>query len=483
MQTSTRRRRQSQSRVRTFLSAAGFVALAGLILGGCGLIGEIVDREANAVRPGHPAVTVSNEDAQFHETLFVADLHADTMMWQRDILVANQQYGHVGLERLEQGNVSLQAFMAVTDTPFPRANGCVHGDDFNWTGLLQVAQFRPVETWFSLKKRALYQADRLQEFAARTQRIHDDLERPPTPTFRPREVVVIERVKDLDQVFQRFKEGNSVLGAIIGLEGAHALEGDIRAVDDLFEAGFRMIAPTHRFNNELGGASEGCGPQQGLPPYGRLVLEKATKLGMTVDLAHASSKTLQDVARHAVEEGYPVLISHTGVDELCPKERDTDETVRRNITDQDIRAIARTGGVIGVGFWPEAVCWEDKETYTQEERVGAIVDTMNHIQKVLSKAQFAKEMRRKWPGYDPMDHIAFGSDFDGAVKLQFDASGMSLLTVAMRGYERDGARVFSDTDIRKVAGYNVCRVLATTLPEGSTGKAEEICGPMISMAR
>jgi microsomal dipeptidase-like Zn-dependent dipeptidase len=140
-----------------------------------------------------------------------------------------------------------------------------------------------------------------------------------------------------------------------------------------------------------------------------------------VDVAHASAATVDDVLAMARR---PVVASHTGV-------LGSWSSVR-NLGDAHLRAIAATGGLIGVGFWPEVTGGDD---------AAAIVRGIRHAVGVMG-----------------VEHVALGSDFDGAVPVPFDATGFVQLTDALL---EDG---FGDADIERVMGGNVLRLLAENLP-------------------
>jgi membrane dipeptidase len=156
---------------------------------------------------------------------------------------------------------------------------------------------------------------------------------------------------------------------------------------------------------------------------------------MLVDVAHASSATVDDVLAMAQR---PVIASHTGL-------RGVVDSVR-NLTDEQARGIAETGGILGIGFWP-TVCG------------GA---TAGDIARAIAHAI----------GVAGIEHVALGSDFDGAVPVPFDATGLILLTAALIEAGLD------DDAIRKVMGGNVHRLLAETLPTG-----DQINGAISSAAR
>lgn len=450
-----------------------FIAL----LAGLAACSDPIDRVLNKVSKGAGADQQSTTSELF-QSLFIADLHADTLATDRDVFTtdAADPAGHVDLPRLQQGNVALQAFTVFTDTPTARSDsGCVSGDDTNTATILQWVQLRPPATWFSQSERALHQARLLHRLRDRSLLLAAKDEKNGKANDRAT-LLLIETAADVAELVRRRRDHEPVIGAFLGLEGGHALEGDLDNVRAFFDAGFRMIAPTHRFDNALASASEGCGEPGGLSPYGREVIAAAAKRHMVIDLAHAASPTIQEVAAMAVAGGYPVVVSHGGVFETCHPE--DPNRVARNIHDGDIEAVAATGGVIGIGYWPEAVCW--RETDDQSQRRGKIVEAMAHTLKVLRSEAFTARMRARDPAYDPFDHIAFGSDYDGAVTVPFDAGGIGQLVAALQAYRtEDGRRPFDDAAIRKIAGANVCRVLATQLPGGDAELAGTTCAPLL----
>ena len=128
--------------------------------------------------------------------------------------------------------------------------------------------------------------------------------------------------------------------------------------------------------------------------------------------------------------------------------------------DKEIQAVARTGGVVGIGYWPEAVGRD----------MANVVAAFVSAHRALSEEAFEREMRKRRPDYDPIDHIALGSDYDGAVKVPFAASELITLTAALRA-----SGVFDKRAIARIAGGNACRVFATRLPGGSPERARTIC--------
>ncbi len=349
-----------------------------------------------------PPTSVPEAAARLHDSLLVVDLHADALLWDRDLL-ARGRVGHVDLPRLIEGRVAVQLFTAVTKVP--RGMNLEANDaDSDLITPLALVQLWPPGTWRSPLSRALHQADKLHRFAADSDG-H----------------LTVVTTRDQLAAFLRARDGDEgTVAALLGVEGAHALEGELANVDTLFAAGYRMIGLTHFFDNAVGGSAHGI-RKGGLSALGERVLDRVAELGMMIDLAHASEALLDDVTSRT---GRAVVVSHTGVDGTCPGPR--------NLSDDQLRRIAETGGVVGIGLWPEAVCGETPADWARAVRYTA--DLVG------------------------VEHVALGSDWDGAVPAIVDASGTEHLTAALL----DAG--FSSEEIRAILGENTLRVLLATLP-------------------
>lgn len=362
----------------------------------------IVERGMNKVAP--VAAPVSSRAEALHARLTIADMHADTLLWSRDLL-ARSGRGQVDLPRLQAGNVALQVFGSVTKTPKDQ-NYDANGDDTDNITLLSIAQLQPPRTWTSLFERSLWHVEKLDRAAAGSRG----------------QLRVIRSAAEFDRLFADRAAGRRVTGAMLSIEGLQNLEGKPANLDRLHAAGFRMAGFTHFFDNALAGSMHGLG-KGGLTPPGVAVLRRMEALGMIVDVAHASHPAVAQILRLARR---PVVSSHGGVQATCK--------VNRNLTDDEIRGIARTGGVIGIGYWDAAVC---------STAPTAIAAAIAHVRDVAG-----------------IDHVGLGSDFDGAVTTGFDASRIALVTQALLD------RGFSDADIAKVMGGNVLRVLRAGIVPG-----------------
>jgi microsomal dipeptidase-like Zn-dependent dipeptidase len=380
-------------------------SLGGLVVVGAAgffaLVPAHVERALNrvAVRPQYRP---SERGRALHQRLLIVDLHADTLLWGRDVLERSTR-GHVDVPRLVEGNVAIQAFTVVTKVP--RGQNIERNDDrSDPLFFLALAQRWPPRTWRSLKERALHQAERLHDAAARS----------------GGRLVVLRRAADLEAFLDRRQRERGTVAGLLGIEGAHALDGDPANVDTLYDMGFRMIAPTHFFDNDIGGSAHGV-LKGGLTAKGREMVRRMEAQGMLVDLAHASPRTFQDVLALVTR---PVVVSHTGVRGTCDNVR--------NLSDDQVRAVARTGGVVGIGYWSTAVCGADG---------AAVARAVRHVASVAG-----------------IDHVALGSDFDGAITAPFDTTGLVEVTDALL------AQGFSEEDVAKVMGGNALRLLLAALP-------------------
>ena len=331
----------------------------------------------------------------------IADLHADPLLWGRDLLERGTR-GHVDIPRLAEGNVALQVFAVVTQSP--RGLNIESNDDStDDIFLLAIAQRWPIQTWFSVKERALYQADRLSDMAFRSDG----------------KLMLIKTKRDLAIFLERRKQEPGIVAGLLALEGSHALEGDPANVDQVFDAGYRMISFAHFFDNAMAGSAHGV-DKGGLTDKGRDLLKRMEAKGITVDLSHGSAKQIEDALAVATK---PVVVSHAGVRGTCDN--------YRNLSDEQLYAIAANGGMVGIGFWETATCGNDAT---------AIANAILYAAGVMG-----------------VEHVGLGSDFDGSVATPFDATGVVQITDALL------AAGLSPDDIAKVMGGNQVRLLMQNL--------------------
>jgi membrane dipeptidase len=375
-------------------------ALAALLLvAGVGFFGfapGYVEGSMNRI-DGKPLPKVSAEAIALHETLTIVDLHSDTLMWKRDVLERADR-GHMDLPRLQQGNVALQIFSSVTKTPKGQ-NYDANGADSDNITLLTVAQLQPVRTWESLLERSLWHAEKLDHAV----KADTDL----TKVLQPQDVDVL--------ISRRQIKGTTQVGALLSIEGLQNLEGNAENLNKLYAAGFRMAGLTHFFDNELAGSMHGL-KKGGLTTFGRDIIRRMEEKGIIVDIAHCSQKCVTEIL---VMARRPVVSSHGGVQATCK--------VNRNLSDEHIKGVAKTGGIIGIGYWDAAIC---------DTSPKSIAAAMKHVRDLVG-----------------IQHVALGSDYDGATTVRFDTSQLVQVTQALM----DAG--FSEDEIRAVMGGNAIRVL------------------------
>ena len=158
---------------------------------------------------------------------------------------------------------------------------------------------------------------------------------------------LIRSRRDLDRYLARREDEPGITAGLLAIEGAHALDDDPANVEVVADAGFRMMSPSHFFDNAFGGSAHGI-EKGGLTSAGREMIGRMEARGMLLDLSHASGPTIDDAVAVARR---PVVVSHTGVRGTCDN--------ARNLTDDQLRGVAGTGGLIGIGFWPTATGGDD----------------------------------------------------------------------------------------------------------------------------
>ncbi len=187
---------------------------------------------------------------------------------------------------------------------------------------------------------------------------------------------------DIDRLIEARGDGNRPVGGLLATEGSHPLEGRLENVEKLYAAGYRMMGLTHFFDNELGGSLHGLSGE-GLTDFGREAVREMERLNIIVDLAHASPAVVRDTLDIATR---PVVVSHDR-HPLAPCDSP------RNLEDALMKRIADAGGLVGIGYWKGAVC---------DPAPAEIVKSIRYAIDFLG-----------------VDHVALGSDYDGASAGRF----------------------------------------------------------------
>ena len=373
---------------------------------------------------------VSARAKAIHDSAIVIDTHADTPQRFLDdnYDIGNtdpKDVGHISLDKARAGNLGAEFFSIWVD---PSTN----------------------EGHFA--KHTLDLIDSVYEQAER----------------HPDRMMMAFSVADIERAHREKK-----LAALMGIEGGHSIENDIRLLRNFYRLGVRYMTLTWSNTNEWGDSSGDIDDAKvqhhnGLTDFGKQVVTEMNRLGMMVDISHVADKTFWDAI--AVSKA-PVIASHSSARALC--------NARRNMTDDMLRAVAKNGGVVDVNFfsgfdsqqyWDALMAQGDKQqaavdaylaklkgegkepSYMDKERIqhewmariprpplSALIDNIDHIAKVAG-----------------VDHVGLGSDFDGvsgATPEGMDsAADLPKITQALldRGYSAD--------DIHKILGGNVLRV-------------------------
>lgn len=318
------------------------------------------------------------EPTTLHRNSIVFDGHCDTLL---EILSGKRKFGerstkgHIDLPRLREGGVTAQVF-------------AVYLED----------QFLPAG--------AVKQTLRILDALYRELEAH------------PQEMMLATRAADIEEAKRASK-----VAAVIGLEGAEALEGDLGVLRMLHRLGVRLVTVTwSRRNQAADGGYEmrTCG---GLTEFGVKLVQECNNLGIVLDISHLSPPGVRDVLELSK---CPVVASHSNCRALCSHWRGLD--------DLQLQALARNGGLSGVTFVPAFVADDRKEASLEK-----LLDHVDHIVQVAG-----------------IDHVGLGSDFDGfnppAPRGLEDVSKVPAITEGLlkRGY--------GDNDVRKVLGENWMRV-------------------------
>jgi membrane dipeptidase len=365
------------------------------------LVAPYVDRRMNRVEPA-ALPSFADSVTALHATFTIVDLHADPLLWPRD-LNARASHGHTDVPRLIEGNVAIQLFGAVTKSP-PGQNYQKNSAERDQLTMLFIASRWPPRTWHDLLQRALYESAKLHDAAARSEG----------------RLTVVTSAEELDRFLEARVANRDQVAGILAMEGLQALGGNLARLDTLYEAGFRVMGLTHFFDNEVGGSSAGEA-KGGLTEFGRAVIRRMEEKHIIVDIAHASPRVISDVLDIATR---PVIVSHSGVQAVCPGPR--------NLSDETVHRVAANGGIIGIGYWDAAVC---------EPSPAGIARTIKYVVDLVGA-----------------DHVALGSDFDGATTTQFDTSELARITAALL------SAGLTPEHVRQVMGGNAVRLLLQGLP-------------------
>lgn len=221
------------------------------------------------------------------------------------------------------------------------------------------------------------------------------------------------------------------IACLMGIEGGAAINNSLELLKAYRLLGVRYMTLTWRRNLKWAGSSESSNPEMGLSELGKEIIAEMNRVGILVDLSHASDTTFYDVIKVTTK---PVIVSHSNARALSPHPR--------NITDEMLRALAENGGVIGVNFWDEMLRGKDSRGRKKAASTVSVETVLDHIDHIVKVAG--------------IDHVGLGSDWEGTSSF---ACGLGTAAEMHKVIEGLRARGYTEEHIRKISGENFLRVL------------------------
>ena len=281
----------------------------------------------------------------------------------------------------------------------------------------------------------------------------------------PEKIVKVANYKELIKAIKQKK-----IAAMFGVEGGHMIENDLDKLDAMFTRGARYLTLTHNIAPPwaTSAADETTNPNlphKGLTEFGKQVVQRMNKLGMLIDISHAGDQTFWDVIKLTTK---PIIASHSSVYTLVPH--------RRNLKDDQIKAIAKNGGVIQVNFHPGFIdkSFDPKEIAFLKKYATEMDSLMKsgmaefYATDYLYEKYASETTRMRPPLFMLIDHIEYiiklvgvnyvglGSDFDGINITPQELNDVTTYPLITKALVEKG---YSKKDITKILGGNFLRVL------------------------
>ncbi len=259
------------------------------------------------------------------------------------------------------------------------------------------------------------------------------------------------------------------LAALMGLEGGYAIDEKLENVERYYKMGVRYMSPAWSVSTSWAGSSgDEIGRTRGLTEFGKSVIREMNRLGIMVDVSHVSDAAFWDIVSASTK---PIIASHSNARAIT--------NVPRNLDDEMIRAIAGSGGVVCVVFYPEFLepGWSEKKKQVDAEIAPLVQKASDEQQGTVAEKKMARdrvrlvEYKKRLPPVtvsrivDHIDHIVklvginhvgMGSDFDGIMAVTSDLSSVADLPNLTKELVRRG---YKEEDIHKILGGNVLRVM------------------------
>ena len=371
--------------------------------------------------------TTNNDPISIHRRAIAIDMHADTAQRLLDENVDLQQElsdGHFDAVRAKAGGLDAQFFSIWVEPQLFGATGvrAMKRADDQIAAVRELAEKHP-ETW-ALATSA------------------DDI---------------------------RAASAAGKMAALLGLEGGYAIDERLENVQRYYDLGVRYLSPAWSVSTSWAGSSgDDIGRTRGLNEFGKSVVREMNRLGMMVDVSHVSDPTFWDIVNTSTE---PVVATHSACRAIAD--------VPRNLTDEMIRALAHTGGVVNVIFYPEHLepGWSQKKKQVDAEIATMVQDASaaepgDAVHKKLARDRVRqREYAKRLPPVTVarivdhidhivklvgVDHVGIGSDFDG---VQITTTGLATVAELPNLTKELLRRGYSETDVNKILGGNMLRVL------------------------
>ncbi len=263
--------------------------------------------------------------------------------------------------------------------------------------------------------------------------------------------------------------GQGKLSALMGLEGCYAIDEKLENVERYYKMGVRYMSPAWSVSTSWAGSSgDEAGRTRGLTEFGKNVIREMNRLGVMVDVSHVSDLAFWDIVNTSTK---PIIASHSNARAIT--------NVPRNLDDEMIRALAKTGGVVCVVFYPEFLepGWSEKKKQVDAEIAPLVQKASGEEQGSAAQKKMArdrvrlKEYEARLPPVSVtrivdhidhivklvgIDHVGMGSDFDGIMAVTADLSNVSELPNLTKELLKRG---YTEEDINKILGGNILRVM------------------------
>lgn len=316
---------------------------------------------------------------ELHQRIVTLDSHTDTpMIFPGHFNIGEKQGGKVNLPFMEEGRIDA-AFMVA-----------------------YIPQGERDEA--SLAKATAYAEERLKEVIRQEQ-------------LNPARMGIARTPDDL---FRLKQVGQKAI--FLGIENGYALGKDVNNVQKFRDMGVSYITLCHNGDNDLCDSARGKGEWKGLSPLGKQMVAEMNRLGVMVDISHAAESTFYDVLACS---RYPIIASHSSARALCNHPR--------NLTDDQLKAIAGQGGVVQLCLY--------KGFINEEAEKASVSDAIRHINHMVDLIG--------------VEHVGIGSDFDGDGELIGCRASNELINITMH-LLKEG---YSETDISRIWGGNFLRVM------------------------